>query len=448
MPLLQGPLSPPVLSPASTVFLLGLVALAYFGASGAIPFVVPEESREKVLELGTSLTQWLLFLALPMTVVLSAGKSFRMSFSWYPPRFDLLILTVATALCLVGVVQYLGDLGLMYLAEPYDRLFDGILPSTTDRLEESAKLFETGTTVGLVVVLLLAAVTPAICEEHFFRGVVQSSLGRRIPPVAAVLCVSVVFATFHFEPVTFGALLFIGAVMGLFTVRSNCLLYACLIHFTNNALSVVVQHVMSGHLDGLEGGQGSFDSMPVYILGAFIGILAFVARTPRLRFLRPMGLPAHENPPLFQPGPWHRVSVWLAGRWRVAAFFAAVCSATGLALDIRDLRDIASSTPTRPAAERKDRHRKTHRSEKGSRPHDRKDEDEEDRGVPQPQPEDDGSSILNVRADHDGGVRWTMIRATLHRFPSVPSPVTMFRSDRRSASLSPIHASNSPGLER
>jgi len=387
LPLVAGPPGSPVLSVRAVLLLLLVIGIAYFGMSGGVYAVSNDEANGPAVELGITVGQWVLFLLLPLLVALVAGANLRMTFSWSRPRLDLVILTLTTTLCLIGTVQYAGDFGMMYLSEPYDRLFEGILPKTSERLEEVSKLFKAQSTGGVALVLLLAAITPAICEEHFFRGMVQSSLIREISPGLAVVVVAMIFAAFHFEPVVFGALLLIGLIMGLFTARSRCLLYACLIHGANNAVSVLLQNAMGEHIEPIQGGAGSFDSMPIYLLGGVVGVLAFVARTPRLYPGGTLEAWTTNDPPVFQPGRWHRASVWLAGRWRMAALIAAICSLSGLALDIRDVREIAAAAKARPADD----------AEQDAN-HPRKDIEDYRKDVPSPWQgeESDSPSILNV----------------------------------------------------
>ncbi len=391
LPLVSGPPGPPVLSVGSTFLLLIFVGIAYFGTGMVAYSAVDHKSDASALELSIAVGQWLVFLALPLAVALAAGADLRMTFSWYPPRTDLWILTLGITLPVVGVVNYVGDFSMMLLAEPYDRLFHGYLPDTAERLAKTSKLFEADTPLGLVTVLLLAAVTPAVCEEHFFRGLIQSSLLKRIPSGVIVITVAVIFAAFHAEPVTFPALLLIGLVVGLVTARTSCLLYAFWIHLVNNGLSVILQNLFLKNVGELSDEVGSFNSLPFYLVGLTVGLLAFIARTPRLQSRQRFGQSVSVKPPVFVPGRWHRAGVWMAGRWRTAALVAILCSVGGLALDIVDLYAIRVSATTRPAESDDD----TDRGDDIER-------NPRDRSMPWERYRDtDSPSTLNVRADED-----------------------------------------------
>ncbi len=429
----KGPPQPPVLSIPTVFVMLLVVGVVYLCAGGAGYLALRKSGVEDdatSIQVTLILTQWFVFLILPLAWVSAARANLRLTYSWRRPRWDLTILTVAMTLCLVGTIQYVGDLAVMYLAEPYDRLLNGYLPSTTDRVTEAAKLFEADTFSELMLAILLAAVTPAICEEHFFRGAIQSSLDKRIPPVAAVLVVATIFGAFHLEPVGFSALLLIGLMVGVFTTRTGCILYACVVHLANNTMSVLVHNWALKNVDDLQTHAGSFDSFPIYLVGGAVGMLAFLVRTPRRRRRRWRDQVVPDDPAVFRPGRWHRWSALAARRWRLAVVIAAACSAWGFALDIRDLREIAAASKTQPADD-------VDEGENGRRRHQRQ-EDGPDRMPPRQreQPE-----AIHVDAGDHARQRRTDTRAAVHRLPGAPGPLTMGRSPRRSTTRSPTRTS-------
>ena len=77
--------------------------------------------------------------------------------------------------------------------------------------------------------VLAVAVIPALCEELFFRGLIQSLLCRRFDR-AGVWIAAVIFAALHFRWEAFPALILVGAVLGMGYLRhgywSSALLHA------------------------------------------------------------------------------------------------------------------------------------------------------------------------------------------------------------------------------
>ena len=93
----------------------------------------------------------------------------------------------------------------------------------------------------LLFELVIVAGLPAICEELFFRGMVMRAF-ERIGAVAAVVLSSVVFAIMHGNFQQFGYAFLLGLFLGTVTMLSDSLLAGSVIHFTMNAISVILSY--------------------------------------------------------------------------------------------------------------------------------------------------------------------------------------------------------------
>ncbi|MBI1951928.1 MAG: CPBP family intramembrane metalloprotease [Acidobacteria bacterium] len=90
-----------------------------------------------------------------------------------------------------------------------------------------------------LLLLLIVAVVPAVCEEILFRGFVHSGLVREFESAPkAILAGAFVFAGFHLNPWRFSVLLVIGLFLGYLVHRTGSLLPAMLAHAFNNAMSL------------------------------------------------------------------------------------------------------------------------------------------------------------------------------------------------------------------
>jgi sodium transport system permease protein len=90
--------------------------------------------------------------------------------------------------------------------------------------------------------LLLLTVTPGICEEIAFRGVLLHGLRRRFSPVVLALVTGAIFGFFHtslFRIVPTG---FLGVLLAAVTLLSGSIFPAMLWHALNNALGVLGGH--------------------------------------------------------------------------------------------------------------------------------------------------------------------------------------------------------------
>lgn len=98
------------------------------------------------------------------------------------------------------------------------------------------------TVKDFVLGLIFIALVPAVCEEILFRGIVLQGL-RRFGDIFAVGMSALLFTLLHTNPEQTLYPLLSGIVMGLAFIKTGDLKYPILIHFLNNALSVVLDFV-------------------------------------------------------------------------------------------------------------------------------------------------------------------------------------------------------------
>lgn len=131
------------------------------------------------------------------------------------------------------------------------------------------------------VALLLFALTPALCEELLFRGLLLQAFLRRFPPGLAILLVSLLFGLFHFSLDRLLPTAVLGLLLGLATWRTGSLLPAMLIHGLNNGILVAL--AVSGQdqaLDDVKGGGAAL---------VLLGTLTSLAIGLWLLWRRPVG---------------------------------------------------------------------------------------------------------------------------------------------------------------
>jgi membrane protease YdiL (CAAX protease family) len=100
-------------------------------------------------------------------------------------------------------------------------------------------ILEINTPGALLFNIVTFAVTPAICEELFFRGLIQRNLLKAMPPVAAILITAVIFSLFHFALFGFFARAFLGVILGLLAWKGASLWPAIAAHFVFNLSTVL-----------------------------------------------------------------------------------------------------------------------------------------------------------------------------------------------------------------
>lgn len=127
--------------------------------------------------------------------------------------------------------------------------------------EENAKVLteqflNVNTIGGLIINLLLMALLPATAEELTFRGVLQRLFqakgekgdeakrreGERIPHLA-IWCSAILFSAIHLQFYGFVPRMLMGALFGYMLAWTGSLWIPILMHFTNNAMAVLLYFV-------------------------------------------------------------------------------------------------------------------------------------------------------------------------------------------------------------
>lgn len=137
------------------------------------------------------------------------------------------------------LLAVLMGIGVFFIAAGVNTVFNELFTLTgADTSSSSTPMPEMGGVLQLVLCLLLIAVIPALCEETLFRGALLYSW-RGLGRVRAVALTSVLFALLHFSIPSFPALFLIGAVLGILAYDSRSIWPSVIVHFTNNAMSVL-----------------------------------------------------------------------------------------------------------------------------------------------------------------------------------------------------------------
>jgi len=88
------------------------------------------------------------------------------------------------------------------------------------------------------VVFITVALIPGICEEIFFRGVIQPTLIKRFGPVPGILITALFFGLFHAQIQQMIVFFFVGIYFGLLAYRAGSFLYSALAHTVFNGVAV------------------------------------------------------------------------------------------------------------------------------------------------------------------------------------------------------------------
>lgn len=95
----------------------------------------------------------------------------------------------------------------------------------------------------LMLNILFMALLPAIGEEFFFRGTLQTMFSEKTNRHVAVWCSAILFSFIHFQFYGFVPRMLLGALFGYLLLWSGSLWLPVLAHFTNNCMAVLLYNL-------------------------------------------------------------------------------------------------------------------------------------------------------------------------------------------------------------
>jgi sodium transport system permease protein len=164
-----------------------------------------------------------------------------------------------------------------------------VLPPPKEYLEQFRKLLFPELPRGLGASLFLFALTPAVCEEVLFRGLILRGLLTRLPPATAIALCGAMFGLFHIDVYRLLPTALLGVMLSFITWRSGSLLPSIAAHFLNNAVLVLLGHL---GLDRRVDSVGTAAKLGL-LAGALVLVLAGVSlllraeKRPPVPVLRP-----------------------------------------------------------------------------------------------------------------------------------------------------------------
>lgn len=212
-------------------------------------------------------------------------------------------------LALIGVLMILIMRGRMKTAFPFRKLkwsgifgslilWGGILLLTSvvtltmayffpdQMLNASNGVEELMSATPMWIDLLVVAVTPAICEEIAFRGALLTCFRGTRSKWTGIIIVGLFFGACHGSVWRMVPTAILGLVMGYVLFETENIFYCMLIHFTNNAFSVILTNALVW-LERLQGtGAQAVDVATDRLPLASVGIyMIFATIAPLLLYI-------------------------------------------------------------------------------------------------------------------------------------------------------------------
>ena len=180
------------------------------------------------------------------------------------PDATALVLSLFGLIALIPVVQWAGSINeLLPLPEWLKEMEQAQM-----ELLESVLQGE----IGVIFSLMMVAVTPALCEEVFFRGYLQRHLERGFGVVWGIVATGFVFGLFHLRLTQLLPLSLLGIYLAYLTWRTGSLWIPIVIHFANNAIAVATAEFVKNRPD-INITDLEQINVPWYIV--FLGLIVF-----------------------------------------------------------------------------------------------------------------------------------------------------------------------------
>ena len=111
-----------------------------------------------------------------------------------------------------------------------------------DRMTQDAysSLLRPENFIDKILIICVVAITPAICEEVFFRGFLQKSFELRFTKFWGAFITAFFFALLHMNPFGTIPLFILGLYFGYAVYRTNSIFVSMFLHFLNNFIATIV----------------------------------------------------------------------------------------------------------------------------------------------------------------------------------------------------------------
>ncbi len=151
------------------------------------------------------------------------------------------ILSMLVALPFLNLTIQINEA--MKLPEWLKPLEDWMIAAEKQAREVTDSILISKSWFDLILNLIVVALTAAVGEELFFRGVLQNVLGKKLQNKHVIIwIVAILFSAFHFQFYGFIPRMLMGAYFGYLLYYTRSIWAPILAHLTNNAFAVLATY--------------------------------------------------------------------------------------------------------------------------------------------------------------------------------------------------------------
>ncbi|HEX6432377.1 MAG TPA: type II CAAX endopeptidase family protein [Niastella sp.] len=159
-------------------------------------------------------------------------------------KSNMYVLAVVGILLALPFVFWLGDLNQKI------PLPDQLIKMEEQSSQQMAAFLKIRNSLDIVINVFIIALLPAICEELFFRGVLQRIIIQMTRnPWVGIVITAVLFSSLHMQFLGFLPRMFLGIVLGAVYWFSGSIWTSMIAHFVNNAVQVIIASYVPKYID-------------------------------------------------------------------------------------------------------------------------------------------------------------------------------------------------------
>ena len=223
------------------VLALAVIFILYQVVGGGITLLLFGQSvtsdNVQWMRLATMLAQ-IVFLLIPTLFLMRIQHgSVRPSLPSRIPKATEFVLAVVGVFSLQQVME-----GYLFFQDkiPLPESIRPFVETIRKMIEETyTMLVQAHSPSELLFVIIVVALTPAICEELLFRGLIQKNLTLATDKKWGFVLTGIIFGLYHVNPFLVVPLVGLGILFGFFMARSGTILIPMAAHFINNLVSVL-----------------------------------------------------------------------------------------------------------------------------------------------------------------------------------------------------------------
>ncbi|MCF7957948.1 MAG: ABC transporter permease subunit [Phycisphaerae bacterium] len=203
------------------------MAIMFFAMAFLLLFYVGTYVQTRNIITGSFITQWGLFFLPILTLLWFTKIDIKKTLSLKTPRTTALIATILMAAAM------------LVLGHQYTTWQGNFIKPPQEYAEMMKTLFENTTPAKLIVLLLAIALSPAVCEEVLFRGVILSGLRSRCSVKLSIIATGILFGLMHIYISQIIPTALLGIVITYLVLRSGSIFTGILFHLLNNSIAVL-----------------------------------------------------------------------------------------------------------------------------------------------------------------------------------------------------------------